>query len=197
MAKRTIHQLIDDLDGSEATETVSFGVNGAAFQIDLSAINARRFREALAPYVEKATRVRGEGKSRTARTFYEAVNDFEQRRARNGAIRAWFNALDEASQARIYRVGTLPERGQVAGAVVAAYNSRDAAQVQRRADSDAGGKVQPAPVAAFKAPEAPGASTEAVVKAPATKPTRTAAKRATTVPAVDKTPARKRSPKAG
>lgn len=59
--------LIDDLDGSEAAETVSFGLDGTTYEIDLSEANAAALREALAPYLAKATPNRPAGKARQAR----------------------------------------------------------------------------------------------------------------------------------
>ena len=57
MAIRVV--LADDLDGSEAEETVEFGLDGAFYEIDLSEDNAERLRDALAEYVEHARRSGG------------------------------------------------------------------------------------------------------------------------------------------
>jgi hypothetical protein len=46
--------LVDDLDGTKAEETVTFGLDGRAYEIELSELNARDFRLALTPFVEKA-----------------------------------------------------------------------------------------------------------------------------------------------
>lgn len=46
--------LVDDLDGSEATETVTFAIDGASYEIDLSAENAVTIRSQLAKYVRAA-----------------------------------------------------------------------------------------------------------------------------------------------
>ena len=51
MAQRVHIVLEDDLDGSAADETVTFGLDGANYEIDLSAKNAAKLRDALAPYV--------------------------------------------------------------------------------------------------------------------------------------------------
>jgi len=50
MAQEVILKLVDDLDGSEATETVMFGLDGENFEIDLSAKNAAALRKALDRY---------------------------------------------------------------------------------------------------------------------------------------------------
>ena len=50
---------IDDLDGSEAEGTVRFGLDGAAYEIDLNAEHARALRDALSRYVQAARRAGG------------------------------------------------------------------------------------------------------------------------------------------
>jgi hypothetical protein len=54
MAQKVQVLLVDDLDGSEATETVAFGLDGSAYEIDLSSGNAGKLRKELAHYVEHA-----------------------------------------------------------------------------------------------------------------------------------------------
>jgi hypothetical protein len=54
MAQKVQVLLVDDLDGSEATETVAFGLDGASYEIDLSSGNADKLRKELAHYVEHA-----------------------------------------------------------------------------------------------------------------------------------------------
>ena len=56
MTQRTVVTLEDDLTGEEADETVSFAIDGKAYEIDLSESNATVLREALAPYVGVARR---------------------------------------------------------------------------------------------------------------------------------------------
>ena len=47
MAKQIQEILIDDLDGGEANETVSFAIDGSSYEIDLSDLNAKKLRDAL------------------------------------------------------------------------------------------------------------------------------------------------------
>jgi hypothetical protein len=54
MAQKTIVTLIDDLDGSKADETVSFSLDGTAYEIDLSKANAARLRDDFASWVGHA-----------------------------------------------------------------------------------------------------------------------------------------------
>ena len=51
MAQVTNVKLLDDLDGTKAVETVSFGVDGVGYQIDLSAKNAKALRKVLGDFV--------------------------------------------------------------------------------------------------------------------------------------------------
>ncbi|TWG90619.1 Lsr2 protein [Nocardioides sp. J9] len=67
MAQRVNIVLVDDIDGSDATQTVTFGLDGASYEIDLNDENAAALREALAPYLGHARKVgRGGGGGRRA-----------------------------------------------------------------------------------------------------------------------------------
>jgi hypothetical protein len=57
MAQTTIVRLIDDLDGSEATSTVRFGMDGVLHEIDLNEANELRLRGLLEPFVKAGRRV--------------------------------------------------------------------------------------------------------------------------------------------
>ena len=57
MAQRTQIVFTDDLDGGPADTTVSFTVDGTAYEIDLSTAHAEEFRTALQPFVAAARRV--------------------------------------------------------------------------------------------------------------------------------------------
>jgi hypothetical protein len=62
MAQKVNIVLVDDLDGTEATETVSFGLDGTTYEIDLNDANAASLREALSGYVGHARKVTGGGR---------------------------------------------------------------------------------------------------------------------------------------
>ena len=81
MAQKVTIALEDDLDGGPAAETVRFGFEGAAYEIDLSSTNARAFRERLKPFIEHA-RTAGHGPARRAARTAAS-------RQRSGDIRAW------------------------------------------------------------------------------------------------------------
>lgn len=66
MAQQVNIVLVDDIDGSPAEETVSFALDGKEYEIDLSAKNAGKLRDALAPYVGHARRASGRRRGRSA-----------------------------------------------------------------------------------------------------------------------------------
>ncbi|GAA5153578.1 hypothetical protein GCM10023321_24040 [Pseudonocardia eucalypti] len=45
MAQQVLVSLIDDLDGQTANETVTFGLDGKSYEIDLSEANSSKLRE--------------------------------------------------------------------------------------------------------------------------------------------------------
>jgi len=57
MAQKVHIVLEDDIDGGGATETVSFGLDGTGYEIDLNEENAAGLREALSSYVGHARKV--------------------------------------------------------------------------------------------------------------------------------------------
>jgi hypothetical protein len=54
MAQKVEVTLIDDLDGGKADETITFGLSGTQYEIDLSEANAGKLRQGLAKYIEAA-----------------------------------------------------------------------------------------------------------------------------------------------
>jgi hypothetical protein len=64
MAQKVHIVLEDDLDGSDATQTVLFGLDGTSYEIDLNDKNAAALRDAMANYVGHARKVTGARKGR-------------------------------------------------------------------------------------------------------------------------------------
>lgn len=86
MATQTTVTLVDDLDGSNADEQLEFMVDGKSYEIDLSAKNGKKLRDALAPYVTAARRTGGRRRGgETSATAARPTTDREQ----NQAIREW------------------------------------------------------------------------------------------------------------
>ncbi|MFF4492160.1 histone-like nucleoid-structuring protein Lsr2 [Streptomyces sp. NPDC001544] len=71
MAQKVQVLLVDDLDGGEADETVTFALDGKTYEIDLTTSNADKLRGLLEPYVKGGRRTGGRsaggrGKARAA-----------------------------------------------------------------------------------------------------------------------------------
>ncbi|MCF3136052.1 MULTISPECIES: histone-like nucleoid-structuring protein Lsr2 [Streptomyces] len=71
MAQKVQVLLVDDLDGGEADETVTFALDGKTYEIDLTTSNADKLRGLLDPYVKGGRRTGGRasggrGKARAA-----------------------------------------------------------------------------------------------------------------------------------
>ena len=102
MARQTIHLLVDDLDGGDADETVTFALDGVQYEIDLSKKNAADLRDKMARYVAAATKLgRGGVQRGSVRRGRPAVSDTDQ----NKAIREWAAAkgLPVSDRGRIKR----------------------------------------------------------------------------------------------
>ncbi len=110
MAQNIQVLLVDDMDGGVATETVSFGLDGGSYEIDLSSNNATMLRAALADYIPHARRpskTRPVSSARPNRTPARADREQTQ------AIREW-------ARKNGHKVN---DRGRVPASVVEAYNS--------------------------------------------------------------------------
>jgi hypothetical protein len=59
VATRVSTTLIDDTDGGEADETLTFGLDGVSYEIDLSSDNAESLRESIAAFVRSGRRTGG------------------------------------------------------------------------------------------------------------------------------------------
>jgi hypothetical protein len=108
MAQRVNIVLEDDLDGSPADETVTFALDGATYEIDLSAQNAAGLRDALAPYVGHARRAGG----RRSSTKAPASRPGSGGKKDTADVREW-------ARANGHKVS---ERGRISAEVQAAYD---------------------------------------------------------------------------
>jgi hypothetical protein len=93
--KRTLVELIDDLDGGRADETVRLGLDGKLFELDLSKRNAKKLRTLLQPYVSGGRRI-GRRSQVTPTHRYDTI-----------AVRKWAesNGVDFAKRGRIPQDG--------------------------------------------------------------------------------------------
>jgi nucleoid-associated protein Lsr2 len=75
MAKRVIHELVDDINGQPADESITFGLDGVQYEIDLTSKNAAKLRDTLAPFVAAGTKL-GRTAARSDREVNQAIRDW-------------------------------------------------------------------------------------------------------------------------
>jgi len=110
MAQRVNVVLVDDIDGSDAVETVSFALDGVDYEIDLSEKHTDQLRKAFAPYVGHARRVGGRRKlGRRSSASNSSASSADGASAAD--IRAW--ARENGWE--------VPERGRVSAEVREAF----------------------------------------------------------------------------
>ncbi|MFF7725950.1 Lsr2 family protein [Streptomyces sp. NPDC008001] len=105
MAQRVVVTLSDDIDGGEAAETVTFGLDGKSYEIDLNTANAKKLRAVLAPYLEA-----GRKQSRSGKAYRRTSVAPDP-----AAVRAW---------ARSHGMD-VPPRGRIPKRVYEAFNSAE------------------------------------------------------------------------
>ena len=96
MAQHVKIILIDDIDGTEATETINFGLDGVTYEIDLNEQNASKLREQLEPWINSARRRPGQRATRQSGAQRRGTSDAAK-------IRAWAaeNGIEVSSRGRI------------------------------------------------------------------------------------------------
>jgi hypothetical protein len=153
MAQKVNVMLVDDLDGSEASGTVTFGLDGRTYEIDLSEANTATLRDTLATYTAAARRLGGRARRSAAQDSVNGTATSGKSttsvadRARTAAIREW------AREAGL----DVSTRGRIPNSVIEAYDNRDArpaapAPTPKAADAKKPAAKKPA---AKKAAEAP------------------------------------------
>ena len=108
MAQKVQTFFIDDLDGCAAEGTVSFGLDGAHYEIDLSTDHAKELRTALARYIQ-ADRKAASTSRRPAHTRSNPSASGHS----NTQARAWAKAHGVA----------VKDRGRVSADVLAQYQA--------------------------------------------------------------------------
>lgn len=101
MAQKVSITLVDDIDGTSAAETLTFGLDGRQYEIDLNKKNAQKLRAALSGYVQVA---RATGKAKVQRTKTSSGPSAKE-------VRAW--AQEQGIE--------VPAQGRVPKALVEQY----------------------------------------------------------------------------
>lgn len=107
MAQTVVVKLTDDIDGKPAAETVSFAIDGTAYEIDLSSKNASKLRSAFAEFVQAGRRQRPQPRRGTKSTA--PASD----RALLAEIRSWARENGHA----------VADRGRIAAEVTRAFHA--------------------------------------------------------------------------
>jgi hypothetical protein len=110
MAQKVNVILVDDIDGSDAEETIKFGLDGTHCEIDLNGAHAEELRGQLERYVRAAARKVTASAGRPARGRSASAND-----DRNKEIRDWARDRDL----------DVNERGRIPAGIVAQYEAAD------------------------------------------------------------------------
>jgi hypothetical protein len=97
MARTTVTQITDDLDGSKDAQEVSFAFDGTQYTIDLSKKNRAAFEKALQPYIEAGAKT-SKRTSSSSRRSSSSRKDYS-------AIRTWAKSqgLEVSDRGRLPR----------------------------------------------------------------------------------------------
>lgn len=108
MAQKIVVELVDDPDGTSGDdiETMTFGLDGVSYDIDLNQDNADQLRKALADYIAAGRRVGGRAKRGGAATTAGGNGQAQ-------VIREW--AKQHGHE--------VSERGRIAASVIEAYEA--------------------------------------------------------------------------
>lgn len=113
MAERIVHQLVDDVDGTEIAEgkgeSIEFSVRGVSYRIDLSSANTAKFDKALKPYLDVASKVGGSGRRHAKKAGVKGKSSPEHL----ATIRTW-------ARKKGYEVS---DRGRIPAGVVEAFDA--------------------------------------------------------------------------
>src|SRR4051794_24076820 len=103
--------LVDDLDGTEGAETITYSVNGQDYEIDLSEESAQRFYDAFGSYIENSRRVDRQTPARRSKG--------DGRRRSGGSGRDNISQIRQWAEANGYEVSA---RGRIKKEVIDAYD---------------------------------------------------------------------------
>lgn len=123
MAQKVLVEIVDDLDGGAAAQTVPFALDGVHYEIDLSDENAQALRDVFEQYVGAGTRTGGRkirvaaGQSTAAGTGRPTA---PADRERNQQVRAWAAENGYA----------IADRGRIPSEIYEAFNDAESAASQ-------------------------------------------------------------------
>ncbi|MGW0396134.1 histone-like nucleoid-structuring protein Lsr2 [Streptomyces sp. NPDC003042] len=110
MAQKVQVLLVDDLDGGEADETVTFALDGKTYEIDLTTANAEKLRGLLEPFTKSGRRTGGRAATGRAKGRASATPGSPD----TAEIRAWAKSQGMS----------VNDRGRVPAEIREAYENR-------------------------------------------------------------------------
>jgi hypothetical protein len=123
MAQKVLVQLVDDLDGTSSSDisTVTFGLDGVSYEIDLNEDNASNLRDHLSEFIASARRTGGRVK-RGGTPAGTASAGSGRNREQTQAIREWAKKNGHE----------VSDRGRIPAAVIQAFEAAQAAPAKGR-----------------------------------------------------------------
>ncbi|MFC3452911.1 histone-like nucleoid-structuring protein Lsr2 [Amycolatopsis speibonae] len=121
MAQKVSVQIVDDIDGGEATQTVPFALDGVTYEIDLSDDNAGALRDELERFIDASRRTGGRKvKVATGQSTVTGTAAKPTDRERNQQVRAWASANGYA----------IAERGRIPNDIYEAFDNAGSAAAE-------------------------------------------------------------------
>lgn len=121
MARKIVHQLVDDLDGTVlevgSGETILFSLDGTAYEIDLTDENAAALHDALAPFIAAARSVSARAGGRSGSG--SSGGSGGARRQKRSGQRDYAPVREWAAQNGY----TVSQRGRIPAPVLEAYDA--------------------------------------------------------------------------
>ncbi|AUI60262.1 Lsr2 family protein [Amycolatopsis sp. BJA-103] len=121
MVQKVSVQIVDDIDGGEATQTVPFALDGVTYEIDLSDDNAGTLRDELERFIDASRRIGGRKvKVATGQSTVVSGTAKPTDRERNQQVRAWATANGYP----------IAERGRIPNDIYEAFDNAESAPVE-------------------------------------------------------------------
>ncbi|HEX4725560.1 MAG TPA: Lsr2 family protein [Pseudonocardiaceae bacterium] len=116
MAQKVLVQLVDDLDGTSSNDiaTITFGLDGVSYEIDLNEGNATNLRDHLSEFIASARRTGGRVKRGGGAVAGSAGSG--RNREQTQAIREWAKKNGHE----------VSDRGRIPAAVISAFEAAQA-----------------------------------------------------------------------
>lgn len=105
MAQKMVVEVLDDIDGSPADRTLTFGFDGGEYEIDLSSKHADQLAKALEPFVAGARKVSNSRRRTSSASAPKSKQDLAD-------VRAWAKTQTDLK---------VSDRGRIPQAVFQAY----------------------------------------------------------------------------